>query len=175
MDGYCLSSEDLDEYPVTLTVISECAAGDSRTSLPLAPNTCIRIFTGANVPHDADIVIRQEDVHDHGVGTIIVDSAPKKGANILRRGENGKEGDLFIKKGTLLSSTAIGVCAAVGNDPIQVHGKPKVGILSTGKELLDANQTPDLHQLRNSNGPTLAAALKLAGFDVCFNYDEITY
>lgn len=169
MDGYCLRSEDLNDCPVTLTVISECAAGDSRSFLPLSPNTCIRIFTGANVPPDADTVIKQEDVQDHGDGTIIVESAPKKGTNILRRGENGKEGDLFIKKGTLLSSTAIGVCAAVGNDPVQVHDKPTVGILSTGKELLDADQTPDLHQLRNSNGPTLAAALKLAGFDVCFS------
>ena len=169
MDGYAVRAEDIRRAPAVLTVRGEAAAG-SGSAPAVGPGTCVRIFTGANVPPGADTVVRLEDTqaaHDpDGREAIAVLKAAEAGADILRQGENARSGDVLLPAGTRLSPTGIGLCAATGHAAVKVHRQPRIHILTTGEELRDAGDPVAPHQIRDSNGPMLAAALSAAGFSV---------
>jgi molybdopterin molybdotransferase len=163
MDGFAVRSADL-ESPAPLRTIGEVPAGS-----PLRPRiragTCVRILTGANLPPGADTVVMLEDVRERA-GTIRILRAPRIGANILKRGEDAARGEILVRRGTPLAHMEIGVCAAVGRDRLRAYPRPEVAILCTGAELRSVSDRIRIHELRNSNGPALRAALELAGFKV---------
>jgi len=157
MDGYAVRAFDIAARGSSLKLIGESAAG-AATRPRVRPGTCVRTLTGAVVPPGADAVVKVEETKIAGdrvtfLGTI------KPGTNIRLRAEVASKGDTVLAKGTMLGPAQIGLCASVGKAVVWVHRRPKVAVMCTGRELRDAAETVRAYQLRNSNGPSLAAAL----------------
>ena len=162
MDGYAVIAADVRRAPARLRLIGEVAAG-SAARPRVRPGTCATILTGANLPSGADAVVQVEHTERQGQEIILHDS-PKRGLNIRRRGEEAKRGDVLLPKGMLLGPAQIGVCAMVGRDRVKVHACPKAAVLCTGAEVRDVGERVAAHQLRDSNGPALLAAMAAQGF-----------
>jgi molybdopterin molybdotransferase len=165
MDGFAVRAMDVADPPVTLSVVGEVAAG-SPSQPAIGAGTCARIFTGGNVPPGADTVVKVEDTHAQGQDTIVFTTAARAGANILRRGENARLGSVVVPAGVVLDAARLAGCAAAGHAEVQVVRKPRVALITTGRELLDPGARPGPHQERDSNQVLLAASLRAAGFAV---------
>ncbi|MDP9191385.1 MAG: molybdopterin molybdotransferase MoeA [Acidobacteriota bacterium] len=161
MDGYAVRAEDLAELPVRMRVMDDIAAGHP-TSRALEPGTAMRIMTGAFVPEGADTVV-QVELTDGGTEMVTVAKALARGANIRRRGEDMRAGDVVIRKGVRIGPAEIAMLAAAQKTAVQVGRRPTVAILSTGDELIDAGETLTTGKIVNTNGPLLAALVREAG------------
>ena len=165
MDGYAFASGGAAVASLRLTVRGEIPAGTC-PSFVLGSGECARIFTGAAVPEGADTVVMQEDTTAEDNGIVHVHKIPERGANILRQAENARVGAELMPAGTLIGPVHIAMCAAVGRADLDVIPKPRVAVLTTGEELLDAAEEAAPHQIRDSNGPMISAQLRVAGFSV---------
>ncbi|MHC4605923.1 MAG: molybdopterin molybdotransferase MoeA [Planctomycetota bacterium] len=162
MDGYAVRWADLGSPPCELRLVGEAAAGKP-VDVTVRPRTCVRIFTGASVPPGADTVVMVEQTGEKN-GTVTFLSGVQEGANIFRRAEDAREGETLLSRGTVLGPMQLGVCAAVGKAELKVHHSPEVSLLCTGEELRGVRAPVETHQMRNSNGPALCAALVAWGF-----------
>tara|TARA_R110001599_G_scaffold5266_2_gene26454 strand:+ start:7744 stop:8937 length:1194 start_codon:yes stop_codon:yes gene_type:complete len=162
MDGYALASGDW-QADKAFTISQRVPAGQS--AQPLVPGTCARIFTGANIPSGADTVIMQEDAKcvDYHVAFA---HPPKKGDNIRPKGQDMQAGQTVIKAGEKISPMHIGLLSSLGITNITVYKLLRVGILTTGDELIPAGETLKAGQIYNSNGPMLKALVTQAGHQV---------
>ncbi len=163
MDGYAVRAADLAAAPTTLRVVGEAPAG-SPLQPALARGECVRIFTGANVPPDADAVVMVEDTESTTDDQVTVLSPIALGRNILRRGENARQGVVALPRGSMLDAAALAICAAVGCVEPQVHARPRISVITTGAELKAPGAPVGVHEIRDSNGPLLVAAVAERGF-----------
>ncbi|MFB3890566.1 MAG: gephyrin-like molybdotransferase Glp [Phycisphaerae bacterium] len=162
MDGYAVIAADLKRPPAALRLVGEVAAG-SAARMRVRTGTCAAILTGGNVPPGADTVVPIEQTHREGPDVVFSQAAPR-GDNIRLRGEEARRGASLLACGTRLGPAEIGVCAMAGACRPKVHRLPKVAVLVTGAEVRDVAQSVAAHQLRDSNGPALLAALARNGF-----------
>lgn len=162
MDGFAVRAADLARLPARLAIIGEVAAG-SPARPRVIPGTCARIMTGANVPPGADTVVMVEYTTEKDQHAVFSASAPQ-GANILRRAEDASRHACLIPKATVLNAMAIACCAAVGKAAVRVYRRPRIAIICTGTELRPVDARVATHEMRNSNGPALAAALRQWGY-----------
>jgi molybdopterin molybdotransferase len=135
MDGYALCDADLASMPASLEVVGESFAGASWSG-SVGSGTCARIFTGAPVPHGADRVVMQENVHREGDVAIISDR-PGPARHIRLRGSDFAQGETLLPAGRLLDPRTIVAAAAADVAEIEVYRRPRVHILSTGDELAE--------------------------------------
>ena len=135
MDGYAVRDQDLASFPLRLAVVGESFAGAGWDG-NVAPDTCVRIFTGAPVPAGTDRVVIQENVRREGDIAIIV-KHPGEGRHIRRRGSDFSAGDELLSAGHLLDSRAIVAAAAADLSKLQIYRQPLVHVLSTGDELAE--------------------------------------
>jgi len=164
LDGYAYCAGDLDSAPLTLNIVSEIPAG-TWSERVLDPGECARIFTGAPIPQGANCVVRQEDTEQIGE-QVIIHQPVMPNSNVVLIGEETKRGELALKSGELLSPAAIGLLASLGVEEVKVYRRPKVGVLSTGSELMDVG-TPLLPgKIYNSNTYTIKGLLLEAGCEV---------
>ena len=165
MDGYAVALADLagasSESPVRLPVLGDIPAGSSGAEA-LSPGTTIRIMTGAPVPGGAQAVVPQEWT-DQGTPEVSISREPPDGANIRRRGEDVRSGDVILTRGTTIGATQIGLLAAVGRERVVVHPRPRVVVLSTGSELVEPGASLGPGQIHDSNSYLLTAAVREAG------------
>jgi len=165
MDGYALRSADTRDAatpsPARLALGGRVPAG-AMAERPLRPGEAFRIFTGAPLPEGADAVIPQEDVATEG-GSLLVPRPVADGDFVRPRGEDMKRGDRVLERGRILSAADIGMLAAVGRTPVGVVRRPRVGILSTGDELVDLGGRIGPGQIPNSNSYSLIAQVIEAG------------
>lgn len=161
MDGYALRSVDVGGTGATLPCIGEVAAG-SDGSILVESGTCVAIMTGAPIPHGADTVVPVELTRrvDDGVR---FEAPVEANANIRRAGEDLRAGELVIEEGRLLTSGAVAVLASLGLAEVVVRREPLVAVVTTGSELVDYTRKPGPGQIRDSNGPALAALVRSAG------------
>ncbi|QDT15699.1 molybdopterin molybdotransferase MoeA [Alienimonas californiensis] len=163
MDGYAVRSADCGGPPVTLTVIEEVPAGAVPTRT-VGPGQCVKIMTGAPLPDGADAVIPVElSRRDGDRVTLSPPAPPQPGAAVMARGAAVEVGAELVAAGVPLTPAAIGLLAEHGYDPVPVVPRLRVAVLSTGDEVVPASQTPGPGQIRDANGPLLAAALAAAG------------
>ncbi|MEO8269766.1 MAG: molybdopterin molybdotransferase MoeA [Aureliella sp.] len=157
MDGYALKLHD--GLLSTLPVQSTAAAGSAPQSL--LPGHAIRIFTGAAVPEGADCVVKREDTIEHPDQVELARSAAELqlGQNIRKQGENSPQGAKLLARGSTVDASSIAAMASFGARDICVYRKVRVAVLNTGDELAEPGAAVEAWQIRDSNGPTLAAWL----------------
>jgi molybdopterin molybdotransferase len=165
-DGFaCRAAEAAAQEP--LAIAGATRAGDAPAG-PLLPGTAWEIMTGAPVPAGADAVVMVE--HVEAAGTQIRLQPSRKvapGENIVAQGEDARAGDELVPEGTRLGPAHIALAAACGYSTLSVYARPRVALLSTGDELVPVEASPGPGQIRNSNGPMLAALVAAAGGEPC--------
>jgi molybdopterin molybdotransferase len=160
-DGFAVRSADLAEPGGELRLIGESRAGVAFEGR-VTPGTCVQILTGAPVPTGADAVVMQEYAHAEGE-TVAFERAAKSGQNYVLAGAETRVGEVVVKRGTRMGYAELAMGAQVGRTRVAVSRRPRVGILSTGDEVVSAGQAPGPFQIRNSNGVSLGAQVTLAG------------
>ncbi len=163
MDGYAIRFQDY-QPGLALDIQQRCFAGQQPDALQAGKAT--RLFTGSLLPDGADTIIMQEDCSEAD-DRLTINEAPLQGAHIRHRGEDVKQGDILFNAGTRIGAAEIATLASQGLASVEVYPQLKIGILSTGDELI----TPGLPlsssaQIYNSNGPMLAAMADQLGADV---------
>ena len=159
MDGYALRMADWGAG-VRLPIQQRCYAGEMPE--PLKPGHAIRLFTGSLIPEGADTVVMQEDTAEAD-GQVEISRAPKPGQHIRRRGEDTMAGAPLLAAGTVLEAAHVALMASQGLARVRVVGQLRVGILTTGDELVLPGQPRAAEQIYNSNGPMLAALARGMG------------
>lgn len=163
MDGYAVRIADVGQRPIP--VAGTIPAGSPAIDIPVG--CAVRIFTGAPVPSNADCVVRREETREEisndgamqSVFFSVQATALTPGQNIRRRGENVVSDAEVLPVGTLVSSAQTAAIASFGAPEIMVRKKVRVTILNTGDELAQPGERVEGWQIRDSNGPTLAAWL----------------
>ncbi len=157
MDGYAIKFEN--QLNEILTLIGKNPAG-SVIEMEVANNTCIKTFTGSLMPKGSDTLIPIENVEIIDDKIKIIKSVPF-GFAVRNIGENYKQNEVLIKKGTVIGFAEIGVMASLNISQVEVFVNPTIAIASTGSEILDLGepQTND-SQIRSSNHLTLEALFK---------------
>jgi molybdopterin molybdotransferase len=115
------------------------------------------------VPPSADTIVMVEHTEERS-GFFVIEAAQEKGAHILRRGEDARKGTVLLHRGIRLGAAEVGVCAAVGKPKVNVFRRPRVAVICTGSELRGAGDRVKAHEIRDSNGPAVCAALADWGF-----------
>ena len=171
MDGFALRSAQVKgaiaEAPVELDVIAEVAAGDVFDG-ECGEGECVRIMTGAPLPAWADTVVKYEIVKnvmgDGKPGSRVAFSAPSEvGANVRAAGEEARAGEVVVAAGEVIGTAGVGFLASCGVARVPVYARPRVAIIATGSELVDAGEVPTPGKIRNSNSYALAACAQAAG------------
>jgi molybdopterin molybdotransferase len=166
MDGYALRAIDVASAPVALAVAGSLAAG-AWPDREVGPGEAIRIMTGAPVPVGADAVQQLERTRaQSGSHQVEILSSVAKGANVASRGCEVRTGDTVLERGRVISPAAAAVLAATGKARVPVHRRPRLALLVTGDEIVDVDARPGPGQIRNSNGPAVAAQARRAGAEV---------
>jgi len=119
-------------------------------------------MTGAMVPEGANCVIMQEYVNARADGTILF-TGSETGVNIDSRGQDLREGDLLLQKGTRITPAHLGIISSAGRREVLVARSLVIGILATGSELVETDRFPEGAQIRNSNSHQLAGQVRQAG------------
>lgn len=165
VDGYALrfSSVPSQENGVW-KVVAEVSAGQ-HPDFRLGDGEAARIFTGGQLPAGADTVVMQEHISKEGDRIRIVDARLKPGANVRLRGEQLQAGALALPSGTRMNAAAMGFLASIGIREVAVARQPRITILVTGNEFLQAGESPGEGKISESNGLMLQALLAQAGLN----------
>lgn len=166
MDGYAVRAGEL---PGTLPVVGVAAAGAPLDGA-IAAGTAVRIFTGAAMPAGLDAVVLQEDARrdDGPDGARVTLPATRVGENVRFAGEDLAVGEVALAAGTRLGPGELGLLAALGATRLRVHRRPRVAILATGDELVDAAVVPGPGQVVDSSRHALAYAVRLLGGEATY-------
>lgn len=148
----------------SLPVVGEVHAG-SQQPLRLQPKQAVRVHTGAPLPTLADAVLPLE-WSDRGARRVVAARPVRSGDFVRREGDDIQPGDVAVRPGTVLGASHVGLLAAVGRSKVLVHPRPRVSVVSIGRELVDIDRSPGLGQVFDVNSYALAAAAKEAGADV---------
>lgn len=160
VDGYAVSARDTfgcsDALPALLTLVREIKMGES-AGARLAPGACAAISTGGALPENADAAVMVEYTENYGDGTVGILKPAAPGENVIRKGEDVRPGKEVLPAGRRLSAQDIGALAAMGVTKVPVTKRLRVGILSTGDELVPVNEVPKEGEVRDINSSLLAA------------------
>ncbi len=154
MDGYAVGATDIgSDQP--LRVAGQLAAGQTPAE-PVAAGHCIEIMTGAACPAGTHAIVPGELAQRDGRYVRLPRDVGGQ-QHMALRGSECREGSVVLRTGDVITPLAIGVLASVGRREVRVLPPPTVGILTTGGELIGGGQSPGSAQIRDSNGPMLAA------------------
>ncbi|NAS13221.1 molybdopterin molybdotransferase MoeA [Poritiphilus flavus] len=150
MDGIAISFSSFESGRRQFKIEAISPAGSPQLVLQ-NPDNCIEVMTGTIVPEKADTVIRYEDLSiQNGVAHLQSETITHR-QSIHFKGSDRAQGALMVKKGRQLSSAEINIAAAVGKPSLLVKKLPDAVIFSTGDELVDVDESPEIHQIRRSN------------------------
>ncbi len=165
MDGFAVRAADTigatKESPVSLPVVGTIAAG-SVAARPLEAGEAMRIMTGAPVPPGADAIIMVELTRPNGFDVDLLAEVPM-GNHVRPAGDDIQKGTEILHPGTVIGPGHLGVLASLGRPTITVYRRPRVGVMSTGDELVEGDQPLEPGQIRDSNRVMLLALVAEAG------------
>jgi len=172
VDGYVVRPEDTrdarPDNPARLTYRGDDdqTAGSKPSLTPVGPNAAVYVATGAPVPPGTEAIVMVEDTAEADGQRLLV-SAPGSSRYIRRAGSDVRRGEVVAEPGTVVDAGLTGLLAALGMTTVPVSARPRVGILTTGDEVVPASATTlEPGRIRNSNGPALEAAVWDAGATV---------
>lgn len=164
MDGIAVADEDVRGGTTRFRVAWTQAAGEPPRALP-GPGRCIEIMTGAALPDGCDSVIRYEDLDlADGWATLRDGVEVKPRQNVHFRGSDREAGQPVLEAGVRLRPPDIAVLASLGKAEVRVAALPKIAVVTTGDELVAVDAPVLPHQIRQSNGPAVRAALRQHGY-----------
>ncbi|MEA3317949.1 MAG: gephyrin-like molybdotransferase Glp, partial [Bacteroidota bacterium] len=174
VDGYACKSSDID---MELEVIESVQAGQSPQK-KVQKGQCTQIMTGAPVPDGVDTIVMVEHTEETNGKVKVLNKNAK--SNISKRAEDVKQGQVVLEKAILIKPQHIAIFASVGYTDVLVCKKPKVGIISTGDELVEPNEKPGLSKIRNSNGYQLLSQCTAIGvearyYGIAKDSEELTF
>jgi molybdopterin molybdotransferase len=162
MDGYAVRAADAGQPDCQLDVVGELRAGQSPAGLRVGAGQAVRIMTGGVLPAGADAVVMIEHTALSG-SRITLHEPVRPGQHVRRRGEELQRGATVIGMGSPIHAPEVAALAALGRTRVKVFRAPSVHVLSTGDELVEPEQQPQDHQVRNSNASSLQAQLRQLG------------
>jgi molybdopterin molybdotransferase len=157
MDGWAVRASDT---PGVLKIVGESAAGHGFEGR-VAPGEAVRIFTGAALPQGCDAMIIQEDVERSGDAIRVPEVAP--GHYIRPAGGDFAAGAVLLERGRRIDPWRLSLAATAGRAEIQVHARPRVALISTGEEIVEAPARPGPFQIYDSGATALAAMVESWG------------
>lgn len=168
MDGYAVISADVvaasPAKPVTLPVQETVAAG-ALSHTKVLRGTCVRIMTGAPIPPGSDAVIMREETRESAASVQFLAPATS-GQNIRQRGSDVARGEKVLYAGRVIRAAEWGLLAGLGQAQVEVFKRPRVGIITTGAELVDVQSELRGGQIHDSNSWTLAGLAQDSGATV---------
>jgi molybdopterin molybdotransferase len=166
VDGYALIARDSfgssESLPAFFKVIGEIRMG-KKDEYKLNKGETVMIHTGGMLPEKCDAVVMMENTQISRSNEIEVFKAVSSGENILEMGEDLNKGEEILYSGKIIRSADIGGLLAVGINKVTVYEKPRIGILSSGDELVSPSKKPKAGQVRDINSSMLAALLEKHG------------
>ena len=166
VDGFAVIASDTfgcsDALPALLTLAGEIDMG-AAPDVACMSGSCVRIPTGGQVPDGADAVVMLEYCEEYGDGTVGVARAVAPGDNIVFENDDVKPGEVLIAMGTALQPHHVGTLASLGMSTCEVLAQMRVGVISTGDEIVPVDETPVASQMRDVNAPMLVAAAEACG------------
>jgi len=166
VDGYAVRARDTygasDTLPAYLGVLAEISMG-AEPGFSLAPAQCALIHTGGMLPAGADAVVMVEHTQSARPGEVEVLRAVASGENVLKVGEDVLAGEQVVPAGVRMRPAEIGGLMALGITKIQVSRRPRVGIISSGDELVPPEEMLGAGQVRDVNAYTLSSLVDAAG------------
>ena len=164
MDGYAVRANECalatQDNPIDIPVAGQVFAEQGDSSLPLG--TALAITTGAPLPCGADTVIPHERTEPHGT-MVRIFARVDLGDCVFPPGEDFHRGDELVSAGEVLNPGKLALLAFAGRPTVRVFRRPRIAIVCTGNELVDAAATPAHGQVRNSNAVALSALVLASG------------
>ncbi len=162
MDGYAIKAEDTFAFsetnPAHLKIVDRIGAGKA-SKVILKNGEAVKIATGAPIPHGANAVVMEEYTHEDG-DNLEVAMSLTPGENVSPLGEDFKKGDMLLKSGQLLRPQDIGIITSSGYDKVNVFKRPKIGVITTGSELVMPKPNLNEAEVINSNYYTVKSLVE---------------
>lgn len=169
-DGYALSSKDtegVDEtHPVILRILEEVPAG-VKGKCAVTSGTAIKVLTGTMLPEGADCVVPFEDTR-FTAETVEISGRLASGSNVIRAGEDVRAGDLLAAAGTVIDGGLAATLAGQNVISPEVYRVPRVGIISTGSELVEPGDILEPGRIYNTSRYAMSAVLRRDGAEPVF-------
>jgi molybdopterin molybdotransferase len=166
MDGYAVISKDIQaatpRAPVALDLVSAVSAG-SPTNIKVTSGKGAQIATGGLIPHGADCVVPIELTSANSSSRVLIKKPVQHGSYIRPAGEDVAAGATLVNKNTIITPAIISLLAAVGLSSLSVIQRPRVGVASTGNELLKMNEPLSPGKIYDSNAYALMSLVKSIG------------
>ncbi len=163
VDGYACRAADTfgcsDAIPAILRLAGEVNMGEG-AEISVPRDACVYVPTGGAIPSGCDCAVMLEYVEDYGDGTVGILKPAAPGMNLIFRGDDAFPGKRILEAGRALAPQDIGALAAIGKTEVPVRPRLRVGVISTGDELVPVDRKPGPGQVRNVNSPMLAAWLR---------------
>jgi molybdopterin molybdotransferase len=165
MDGFAVRAEDTQAAPARLQVVGTIMAGQE-PAIGIGPGEAVRIMTGALLPVGADGVCMAELSETQADGSVVVIHQPvARGAHVRYQGEDISSGDDVVESRTRLTGAYLGVLSSLGLRTVLVYPRLRIGVFSTGDELVREATNISTGKIHDSNRPALLAQLQADGWD----------
>lgn len=166
MDGYALQGAATfgatESNPGYLNVVGSVAMGE-QPGFRVGPGEAVRIATGGMLPQGADAVMMIEHTEALDDNTVEIYKSVAPGQHVVAQGEDIALGQTLLTSGQPVRPQEAGLLAAMGCETVCVFRKPRIGIISTGDEVVPVAEVPGPGQIRDVNSTTLSAMTVAAG------------
>jgi len=166
MDGYAVKAKDTfgasQSLPAYLKLAGVMEMGKEATR-PVATGEAIRISTGGMMPPESDAVVMVEYADEVEGGLVEIHRGVSPWQNVIQIGDDIKKGEMVFQRGRRLRAHDLGALTGIGISSVPVYRQPRIALISTGDEIVDADTDPLPGQVRNINQHSLAGLIDECG------------